>query len=331
MRSQIFKTRVTDIFGMRHPILAGGLMWLADGRYVGSVGRAGGIGFMTPRSFPTPDDYRAEIKKARDLAKGGPIGVNLYISARPEENEKLMGFLDIALGEGVRNFETAAYIPERLIEPIKKAGGKIAHKCTMVRHALAAERIGVDAVILVGAECGGHPGMNQVPAMVLLARALEKLKVPVIIGGGIGSGRQIAAALAMGAEGVLLGTRLLVAEEVWAHPAYKAHLTTLDENASTTVLFSMKNTYRCLDNETARKVQAIEAAGARDYAAFGDLIKGTLTRECYVTGDFNKGILSAGPSVAFADKIEPMETIFDRLIDEAAEHAKRLAGLTRAA
>jgi len=331
MRPQLFKTRATEIFGIRHPILAGGLMWLADGAYVGTVGKSGGIGFITPRSFPTEQAYRAEIQKARQLADGGPVGINLYISARPEENEKLKGFLDIALDEGVRHFETAAYIPERLIEPIKKAGGVIAHKCTMVRHALAAERIGVDAVILVGAECGGHPGVNQVPAMVLLARALEKLSVPVIVGGGIGSGKQIAAALAMGASAVLMGTRFLVAEEVWAHPDYKRHLTTLDENASTTVLSSMKNTYRCLDNETARKIQAIEAAGARDYAAFGDLIKGTLTRECYVTGDFNRGILSAGPAVAFADRIEPMDMIFDRLLDEAAEQARRFGGVARAA
>lgn len=331
MRPQLFKTRMTELLGIRHPVLAGGLMWLADGRYVGAVGRAGGIGFLTPRSFATTEIYRAEICKARALAAGGPIGVNLYISARPEENEKLRGFLDVALEEGVRHFETAAYIPEKLIEPAKKAGAKIVHKCTMIRHALAAERIGVDAVILVGSECGGHPGMNEVPAMVLLARAVEKLRIPVVVGGGIGTGRQIAAALALGADAVLLGTRMLVAEEIWAHEAYKQHLISLDENCSTTVLSALKNTYRCLDNDTAREVRAMEAAGTLDYAAFGPRIKGTLTRESYVTGDWRKGILSAGPAAVFADKIEPVEAIFDRLLDEAAAHTKRLKALAVAA
>ncbi|MBM3568216.1 MAG: nitronate monooxygenase [Alphaproteobacteria bacterium] len=328
MRPALFKTRITELLGIRHPILGGGLMWLADANFVGALVNAGGFGFITPRSFGSDEAYREQLRKCRAITGGKPFGVNLYISARPEENAALARFADIALEEGVRHFETAGFLPEAILPKLKAAGAIVIHKVTQLRHALAAERAGVDAITIVGMECGGHPGLNTVPASVLAAIGAGRLRVPVLTAGGIGSGRQIVAALASGCDGVLMGSRLVVASEIPAHPAYKQHLLTRDENASRVVLQAVKNTYRVLDNATARKVAELETQGVRDYAALMPLIKGTEAKAAYDSGDFERGILSIGPAVAFADRIEPVEAIFDRLIDQAAE---AMAGLRTAA
>lgn len=322
-----FATRITRLFGIRHPILAGGLMWLADDDYVSAVVNAGAMGFMTPRSFPDLEAFKAALVRCGEKTEGKPFGVNLYVSARDEENEKLRRFLDAALAAGVRHFETAGRSPEPFLPALREAGSVVMHKVTTIRHALSAHRAGVDAIALIGTECGGHPGMNEVPAFVLAARAAELIECPLVIGGGIGTGRQLAAALALGADAVLLGTRLLVAEEVWADRAYKEHLLGLDETCSMTVLKSVKNTYRCLINDTAREVARLEADGVRDYETLGPLVRGALQREAYETGDWNRGILSVGPSAVFCDRIEPAAAIIDRLVTEAAAQTRRLGAL----
>jgi NAD(P)H-dependent flavin oxidoreductase YrpB (nitropropane dioxygenase family) len=329
-----FRTRITELFGIRHPILAGGLMWLSDARYVAAVVKAGGMGFMTSRSFATEAAWRTALEDCARLTGGAGFGVNLSTSRHTDV--PLMAYLRMALAQGVRYFETAGRAPpEDLIREIRQAGGIVIHKVPLVRHALTAERLGVDAVTVVGMECGGHPGVNtEIPALLAGTLAARKLRIPFSIGGGIGTGRQLLAALAVGADAVTLGTRLVAAAEVSAHPTYKARVVASNET-DTLVAFAdnpaMGGAWRVLDNATARAVKQREAAGAREYAAFRDLIAGSLTAErCYRGGETEYGMVSLGPAACFVDRVEPMAAILRRLIAEAEAAFARLDAMRRA-
>lgn len=323
-----FATRITALFGLRHPVLGGGLMWLSDARYVAAFANAGALAFLTPRSLDGLEAYRAALRECARLAPGRPIGVNITQSRRPAENAAVPAWIDIALEEGVRCFETMGAAPGALFARIHAGGGTVIHKSAFVAHALKAEAEGADAVALVGAEAGGHPGTNELPAFVLGTLALRRLRIPLAIGGGIGSGAQIAAALALGADAVLMGTRFLVCEEVWAHEDYKRHLAAQPAEASTLALTATGNPWRVLRNGTVEATRQLEAEGARHYPDFGALATGRLGRDhAYQRGDWNTGLLSMGPAVGFADAIEPVAQVIERLMDEAAASAQRLAAL----
>ena len=249
-----FSTPITELFGIQHPILCGGLMWLADAKYVAAVVNAGAMGFITPRSFPSLEDFRTQLQLARQLTKGKPFGVNLYISGRQQQNDDLQQWIDISLEEGVRYFETAGYSPAQFLPRLKEVGAVVIHKCTTIRHALRAEKDGVDAISLIGAECGGHPGKAVTSAFSLGALADAKFSIPFVIGGGIGTGKQLLAALALGANGILIGSRMLVSSEIWAHDNYKEYLLSQNEYSTCTVLEPFRKTYRCLNNSTAQQV-----------------------------------------------------------------------------
>jgi nitronate monooxygenase len=241
-----------------------------------------------------------------------------------------MTYLDAALAAGVRHFETAGRAPaDDLIRRIKDAGGVVIHKVPLLRHALTAERLGVDAVAIVGMECGGHPGANtDMPAMLGGALAAGRLTIPYAIGGGIGSGQQIVAALAVGADAVVLGTRFLAGAEVTAHPAYKARMVAAGEDDH--IVCFARNTplggaWRVLNNATAREVRARESQGLTAHENFAELTTGTLQRDAaYARGDVEAGMLSMGPAVAFIDQSEPIAAIMDRLMGEAAAALNRL-------
>ncbi len=312
-----FKTKLTDLLGISHPVLCGGLMWLADAKYVGAVVNAGGMGFITPRSFSGLDTFRTALKDCRKITEGKDFGVNLYISSRPHENDKLPGFIETALEEGVRIFETAGASPKAYLDILKKSESKILHKVTAIKHALKAQEIGVDAVILVGAECGGHPGENLIPSFVLGAKARQHLNIPMIIGGGIGTGEQLLAAIAQGADGILMGSRMLVSKEIWAHRDYKEHLIKLDENNTSSVLSTFGNIYHCLDNDTAKAVAELELSGEADFEKYRHFVQGTLQKQAYETGDYNKGLLSMGPAITFANSIELAGKIIEDIVEDA--------------
>jgi nitronate monooxygenase len=235
-REAPFRTRITTLFGIAHPVLAGGLMWLSDASYVSAVVNAGGMGFITSRSFETLAAFEAELIRCRELTFGKAFGVNLSTSRHSAV--PLMTYLDAALAAGVRHFETAGSAPaDDLIARIRDAGGVVIHKVPQVKHAITAERLGVNAVAIVGMECGGHPGSNtDMPALLAATIAAERLSIPFAIGGGIGTGRQILAALALGADGVVIGTRFLTATELSTHPAYKARMVAASENESLVAL-----------------------------------------------------------------------------------------------
>lgn len=314
---------------MRHPILAGGLMWLSDSSYVSALVRAGVMAFMTPRSFSSTDEFVSQLQSCREACGELPFGVNLTMSNRPEANSAIPRHLEVALEHGVRHFETVGPSPGPLFERIHHAGGVVIHKCAFVEHALKAQRAGADAIALVGMEAGGHPGLNPLPASMLCAFALDQLRVPLVWGGGIGHGRQIAAALALGCAGVLIGTRFLVGDEVTAHAAYKDHLAQQEASASTMVLRSTGHPWRVLENETAREVRRLESQGASTYQEFGPLALGRTGRDgAYVGGDPQVGLLSMGPSIGFASSREPLARIVEELMNQtnaAWQAAARLA------
>ena len=325
-------TRITALLGIEHPILGGGLMWLSDARYVAALVNAGCMGFITPRSFDSDEAFADALDHCRELTRGLPFGVNLTLSSRPEANTGVKRWMEMALARGVRIFETAGYAPTEFIGALHAAGACVVHKAPGLRHAMSAERAGADAIALVGMEEGGHPGANELPTMLLGALAAERLRVPVVLGGGIGHGLQIASVLAQGLDGVMMGSRFLVADEIGAHPAYKEHLVGCDEHATVRVLHTLGNTWRVLRNDTAQQVAAIEQAGAHDHAAFGGLINGRVVRDhCYAHGDWQRGMASLGPAIAFADRVEPVQAIVERLIAQTHEALDRLPALRRQA
>ncbi|WP_188590225.1 NAD(P)H-dependent flavin oxidoreductase [Achromobacter denitrificans] len=317
-------TRITELLGIRWPLLLGGMMWLSDARLVAAMVRAGGMGFITARSSSTDDNFRLALRECRELTGGQPFGVNLTLSRRAAGNDAMQTRLRIALEEGVRIFETAGLPPTALLPAIRDAGAIVIHKCAHVRHAVAAQTMGVDAVTLVGMEEGGHPGSNPLPTFLNGAYALEHLHVPLVLGGGIGHGRQIAAALALGADAVVMGSVFTPALETPAHAAYKRRVVATDAHGTRAVLGSLGDTWRILDNENARKVAALELAGARSYAEFGDLISGERTRSlAYQAGQHEEGMLSMGPAVGFARAVEPVASIVRRLQEECVQASAR--------
>ncbi|CAB3629508.1 NAD(P)H-dependent flavin oxidoreductase [Achromobacter aegrifaciens] len=321
---QRWPTRITELMGIRWPLLLGGMMWLSDARLVAAMVRAGGMGFMTARSSRTDQDFRQALRDCGELTGGLPFGVNLTLSRRAANNESMLTRLRIALDAGVRLFETAGLPPTPLLPALREAGAIVIHKCAHVRHAVAAQNMGVDAVALVGMEEGGHPGNNQLPTFLNGAYALEQLHIPLALGGGIGHGRQIAAALALGADAVVMGSVFTPAQETPAHVAYKQRVVDTNEHGTRAVLGSLGDTWRILDNENARKVAALEQAGANSYADFGELISGERTQAlAYQAGQHEEGMLSMGPAVGFARGIEPVESIVLRLQRECVQASAR--------
>ena len=320
MKTPPFKTRLTELLGIDHPVLLGGMMYLSDATMVAAMVNAGAMGFITARSYRTVAEFRDALRKCADLTAGRPFGVNLTLSRRLGFDNSIAELLDTALAEGVRIFETAGVLPDEIISPVHDANGLLLHKCPRIRHALAAERLGVDAVILVGMDEGGHPGRNELPSFTQAAYAIQRIRIPLITGGGIGHGRQIAAVLAMGADGVVMGSRFTVASEIPAHQAYKQRIVEVDEDCSTTALTTLGDTWRVLINDTVREVQRLEAAGARRHEDFGDLIRGYVCQEhCYALGNWHKGMVSISSAAGFADKIEPAATIVERLMQDAVD------------
>lgn len=314
----LFDTPVTRTYGTRIPVVAGGLQWLANADYVSAAGRAGIISFITAASFPDLEDLRAEIRRCRDLCDGAPFGVNVSMIPKLVPGEKTEDTFRLIAEEGVKFVETSGRSPEAFMPILKDAGITTLHKVPSLRYAVKAQSVGVDMVSIVGAECGGHPGMDMVGSMVNAGLADERLDIPWLVGGGFGHGRQLVAALAMGASGVVMGTRFLVAQELQAHPDYKQALINASEIDTALTMQSVRNTVRSLKNETTMVVAQLE----RDNPEIGigglmEHVAGKIGRKAYETGDTSRGILAAGHALGFVDKVEPFADIVARLEQEA--------------
>lgn len=307
-------TPVTGLFGTRLPVVAGGLMWLANADYVAAAARTGIIGFITAASFADTEALRAEIRRCRAMVGDLPFGVNISMLPKLVEGERTRQVFDLVAEEGVRFIETSGRSPEPFLPIARAAGIKVLHKVSSLKHAQKAEKIGVDAVSIVGAECGGHPGLDMIGSMVNAGLAGARLTIPWLIGGGIGTGAQIAAVLAMGGAGVVVGTRFLVADEIWAHPGYKQALIEATENDTALGMHTVRNTVRAFANETMRELRRIEAE--RPDVTIQELlplVSGKLGRRAYETGDVSRGVLSAGQSLGAITKTAPLADIVEEL------------------
>jgi NAD(P)H-dependent flavin oxidoreductase YrpB (nitropropane dioxygenase family) len=324
MREQLFKTRMTELLGIRHPILCGGLMWLADGRYVAAACNAGAIGFITALSFPDPEEFREQIRLCRSLVGDKPFGINLSVSRRPGVNERIRKHIDVACEERVPVVETSGSSPEEILPRLKEAGSKVIHKVPHLKYARSVARQPIDGIIIVGGEAGGHPGVLLTSTMVQAGMAADELTLPWAIGGGIGAGRQLAAALAMGADAVLLGTRMLASREIWAHEDYKKRLVAGDGLDSVLRMQIFQDTHRVMRNDSSEAVAQLEALKVRNFESYRPHVEGSVARRAYETGDTRTGMLDYGQSVAYIRGIESVEEIIDSFIDDANAAQARL-------
>lgn len=330
MREQVFTTRITELLNIRHPILCGGLQWLADARYVAAVVNAGAMGFITCMSFPgQPEKFRREIRLCRELTEGKPFGVSVSIGRRPDIVEVLTPMLDVIVEEEVPVIETSGNHPGWLLPRLKDAGCTVIHKVPAVRYALSAQQLGVDAVTVISGEAGGHTGQYMVGQIVQGPLAADALDIPLVLGGGMGDGRHLVSALAMGADAMMMGSRMVVAEEIWAHPNYKEYVAGLDEMASRVVMGSFGKQHRVLDNPAAQKVAELEAAGVSDFDAYRELVAGENVRQAYSDGQWDKGLIDMGPAGVFARRVEPVEAIIDSIIDQAEASLQKVAAASR--
>lgn len=320
------KTRFTEAFGVEHPIVQGGMQWVGRAELVAGVANAGGLGFITALTQPTPDDLRREIDRCRKLTDK-PFGVNLTILPAinpPPYAEYRQAIID----SGVKIVETAGYKPQEHVDHFKEHGIKVIHKCTAVRHALSAERMGVDAISIDGFECAGHPGEDDIPGLILIPAAADKVKIPMIASGGFGDARGLVAALALGADGVNMGTRFMCTAESPIHQKVKEQIVANDERQTNLIFRTMHNTARVAKNAVSDEVVAIERRGGAKFEDVKELVAGARGRVVYEAGDPDYGIWSAGMVQGLIHDIPTCEELISRIVREAEEIIQgRLAGM----
>ena len=318
--SGFMRTRITEMLGIRYPIIQGGMQWVGRAELAAAVSNAGGLGVLTALTQPTPEALAAEIERCRGMTDQ-PFGVNLTIlpSATPPPYEQ---YLDVVIRSGVKVLETAGNNPREFIVKAKAAGVRIIHKCTAVRHALSAERNGVDAISIDGFECAGHPGEDDVGGLVLIPAAARKVKVPLVASGGIADGRGMAAALVLGAEGVNMGTRFCVTREAPIHDDIKQALIAADERQTNLIFRTMRNTGRVLRNDVSNEVVGIEKRGGASYEDVRHLVAGARGRGALETGDTQGGLVWAGQVVGLIDDLPTCAELIDRMVDECRERLR---------
>lgn len=317
-----FKTRITELLGIRYPILCGGMQWVSRAEFVSHVCNAGGIGFITAETFESPAAFRDEIRKLRTLTDK-PFGVNISMLPELPLSDRTHQFCDIICEEGVKIVETAGRSPEALLPKLKANGITVIHKLTNIRHAKKAQALGVDAVTILGYGSGGHVGMDSVALFILLPKAVRELTIPVIAGGSIATGAGFLGALAMGAEAVLMGTAFFASEEAPIHAAFKEKLQRAQETDTTLVLQSIRNPLRVIKNELSEKVLAMEARGATLMEIVGELAGGK-GKLAYDNGNTEISPIASGQAIGLIDEIKPVKRIIGDIIEEASLLLDRL-------
>jgi NADH:quinone reductase (non-electrogenic) len=318
------RTRFTELFGVEHPIAQGGMQWVGRAPLVAAVANAGGLGFITALTQPTPEDLRQEIRRCRELTDK-PFGVNLTIlpAITPPPYAE---YRQVIIDEGVPFVETAGSNPIEHLEHFHSAGIKVIHKCTSVRHGVKAQSLGVDALSIDGFECAGHPGEDDVPGLILLPAAADALDIPFIASGGFGDGRGLVAALALGADGINMGTRFMATVESGIHQNVKDRLVAAQERDTQLIFRQLRNTARVADNAISREVVEKLNAGAK-FEDVRDLVAGSRGVKVYETGDLDAGIWSAGMVQTLIHDIPTCEELITRIVRDAEQIiTERLAG-----
>ena len=310
------KTRITELFGIEHPIIQGGMHFVGLAEMAAAVSNAGGLGVITALTQRTPDLLAAEIARCRKMTNK-PFGVNLTFlpSVTPPDYP---GYLRAIVEGGVKIVETAGNNPQKWLPALKEHGIKVIHKCTSVRHSLKAEAIGCDAVSVDGFECGGHPGEDDVPNFILLPRAADSLKIPFVASGGMADGRSLVAALAMGADGMNMGTRFIATKEAPVHESVKRAIVAASELDTRLVMRSLRNTERVLNNSAVERLLEKERVlGAA--LKFEDIVSEVagVYPKVMQDGDVGAGAWSCGMVVGLIDDIPSCKELIDRIMAQA--------------
>lgn len=321
----MIKTRFTKEFGIEHPIIMGGMQWVGRAELVAAVANTGALGFITALTQPTPEDLAKEITRCRELTDK-PFGVNLTILPTLKETP-YEEYRNAIIESGVKIVETAGNNPQPHLPDFKAAGIKVIHKCTSVRHGVKAEKIGCDAVSMDGFECAGHPGEDDIPNLVLLPIARDAINIPMIASGGFGDARGLVAALALGAEGMNMGTRFMATQESCIHDNVKQQMVENSELSTDLIFRTLRNTARVAKNAISQEVVAIESKGNATINDISHLVAGKRGRVVFETGDVDHGIWSAGIVQGLIRDIPTVEELVTRIVNGAEEIIEQLGSL----
>jgi NAD(P)H-dependent flavin oxidoreductase YrpB (nitropropane dioxygenase family) len=311
-----FRTRITDLLGIEHPIVQGGMQSVGLAELAAAVSNAGGLGILTALTQPSPDALREEIERCRSMTKK-PFAVNMTVF--PTVNSpNYRAYAQAIIDSGVRIVETAGTPAiSEIWEMLRPAGIVIIHKCTAVRHAVSAQRKGVDVISIDGFECAGHPGEDDIPGLILIPVAAQQVKIPMLASGGFGDGRGLIAALALGADGINMGTRFCATREAPIHPNVKQAYVDNDERGTNLIFRSLSNTARVAKSTVSDEVvRRLAQPGAR-YADVAELVSGAKGRKLLEEGDLGAGIFWAGMVQGLIHDIPTVKTLIDRIIAEA--------------
>ena len=321
------KTAITEMFGIRHPIVQGGMHYVGFAELASAVSNAGGLGIITGLTQKTPELLAKEIARCRDMTDQ-PFGVNLTFLptlSSPPYPEYIAAIIE----GGVKTVETAGRSPEPYLPALKAAGIKVIHKCTSVRHSLKAERIGCDAVSVDGFECGGHPGEDDIPNMILLPRAADELKIPFVASGGMADARSLVASLAMGAAGMNMGTRFIATKEAPVHENVKKALIAASELDTRLVMRPLRNTERVLKNAGVERLLEVERekGASLEITDILDQVAGVYP-QVMIDGDMDAGAWSCGMVAGLIHDIPTVKELIDRIMADAERLIlNRLIGL----
>lgn len=319
------ETRITKLLGIKYPIIQGGMQWLSRAELAAAVSNAGGLGIITAATHATKKELVEEIRRTRALTDK-PFGVNVSMLPETTKDDRTAEYFEAIMEERVPVVETSGRSPELFVPDLKKLGIKLIHKVPAVRYAKKAERIGADAVTIVGFECGGHPGMDDVTSLVLIPKAAESLSIPVIAGGGFADARGLVAALALGAEGVVMGTRFIGTTECLVHPNFKEWMLKAEETDTVIIQRSIRNALRARKNAAAQRVLEMEARGA-SLQELMSVISGQVGRKAILEGDLESGTFAMGQAVGLIHDIKPVKELIEEIMAGADAIITRLAGL----
>ncbi len=317
----MFQTRVTEMLGIKYPIIQGGMQWLGMAELAAAVSDAGALGIINAGNFQDPEEFRREIRRARQLTDK-PLGVNVTLmpTIRPVNTA---AYVDVLIEEGIKAVETSGRSPDEFLPKFKASGVKVIHKVPAVRFAKHVERVGVDAVTLVGFECGGHPGMDDVTSVILIPLAAQAVNIPVVAAGGFGDARGFVAALALGAEAVLMGTRFMATEECAAHPNFKSWLMDLTERDTVLLERSIRNSGRFIKNKAAETVLKMEEEGATLEELLPHL-SGLKSRKVLLDGELDAGVVSCGQVIGLVKDVKPVKEVIEDIVQGARDICERL-------
>jgi len=318
----MFETRLTQLLGIKYPIIQGGLQWFATAQLASAVSEAGGLGIISSLTFPDQNRLRKEIRQIREMTEK-PFGVNLSMLPELMKDDRTEEILQIIVEEEVPVVETSGRSPEPFIQKLKRAGIKLIHKVPSLRFAQKAESIGADAVTIVGFECGGRPGMDDVTSLVLIPSVADSVRIPVIAGGGIADARGFLAALALGAEGVLMGTRFIATYECPAHPRIKEWFVRARETDTVVIHRSIRSAARVIKNRTTEKTLSMEKRGA-SLEELMKVISGHMGQKALQEGDWEEAVIGCGQCVGLIHEIKSVREVIEEIVQGAQAILRKL-------